>query len=168
MHKEKKLSHLDESGNANMVDVSNKPISSRKAEASCKILLNEISFKLVKENKANKGDVLGVARVAGIMAAKKTAEIIPLCHQLNLSKVEINFTLTDSDKSIIVTASASTFDRTGIEMESLVGASVASLTVYDMLKSVDKEIRITDLVLNYKAGGKSGTFVKGKRKTNKL
>ena len=162
MSNEKKLSHLDQAGKANMVDVSAKTINARKAKASCKIFMNEIAFGLVKENSSKKGDVLAVARIAGIMAAKKTSELIPLCHQLNLSKVEINFTLSNSDCSIIVLAITSTTDRTGVEMEALVAASVASLTVYDMLKAVDKSIRITDIVLNFKDGGKSGTFTREK------
>ncbi len=158
----KKLSHLNEAGDANMVDVSAKTITARKAKASCKIFMNETAFDLVKENSSKKGDVLAVARIAGIMAAKKTSELIPLCHQLNLSKVEINFTVSDKDFSIIVMAVTSTKDRTGVEMEALVAASVASLTVYDMLKAVDKGIRITDMVLNFKDGGKSGTFARKK------
>ena len=100
----KKLSHLNEAGDANMVDVSAKTITARKAKASCKIFMNETAFDLVKENSSKKGDVLAVARIAGIMAAKKTSELIPLCHQLNLSKVEINFTLSNSDYSIVVMA----------------------------------------------------------------
>ena len=162
MSNEKKLSHLNEDGNANMVDVSTKTITARKAKASCKIFMNEIAFNLVKENSSKKGDVLAVARIAGIMAAKKTSELIPLCHQLNLSKVEINFTLSKSDYSIIIMAITSTTDRTGVEMEALVAASVAGLTLYDMLKAVDKSIRITDMVLEYKDGGKSGTFTREK------
>ena len=158
----KKLSHLDEAGKANMVDVSSKTITARKAKASCKIFMNETAFGLVKENSSKKGDVLAVARIAGIMAAKKTSELIPLCHQLNLSKVEINFAVSNSDYSIIIMAITSTTDRTGVEMEALVAASVAGLTLYDMLKAVDKSIRITDMVLEYKDGGKSGTFTREK------
>ena len=160
MSNEKRLSHLDEVGKANMVDVSAKTITARKAKASCKIFMNETAFGLIKENNSKKGDVLAVARIAGIMAAKKTSELIPLCHQLNLSKVEINFAISNSDYSIIVMAITSTTDRTGVEMEALVAASAASLTVYDMLKAVDKSIRITDLVLNFKDGGESGTFTR--------
>ena len=162
MSNEKRLSHLDEVGKANMVDVSAKTITARKAKASCKIFMNETAFGLIKENNSKKGDVLAVARIAGIMAAKKTSELIPLCHQLNLSKVEINFAISNSDYSIIVMAITSTTDRTGVEMEALVAASVAGLTLYDMLKAVDKSIRMTDLVLDFKDGGKSGTFTREK------
>ena len=162
MNNGKKLSHIDESGNANMVDVSNKRVSTRKAKASCKVKLSEVSFKLVKENKAKKGDVLGVARIAGIMAAKKTSDLIPLCHQLNLAKVDVDFIVSENENSILVIAEATTNDKTGVEMEALVAASVASLTVYDMLKAVDKEILITDMVLDFKDGGRSGTFIKRK------
>ena len=162
MNNGKKLSHINESGNANMVDISNKRVSTRKAKASCKVKLSEVSFKLVKENKAKKGDVLGVARIAGIMGAKKTSDLIPLCHHLSLSKVDVDFIVSENENSILVIAEATTNDRTGVEMEALVAASVASLTVYDMLKAVDKEIMITDMVLDFKDGGRSGTFIKRK------
>ena len=162
MHKKNHLSHIDQSGSANMVDVSKKPETHRNAEASCKILLNDLSYELLKENKSQKGDVLGVARTAGIMAAKKTSDLIPLCHQLNLSKVDIDFTFSESEKSVLVKSRATTNDRTGVEMESLVAISVASLTVYDMLKAVDKKIIITDILLDFKDGGRSGKFIREK------
>ena len=168
MSKQKKLSHLDETGDAAMVDVSQKRATSRRAEASCTILLNATSYDIVQNNKAKKGNVLEVARIAGIMAAKKTSELIPLCHQINLSNVAINFKLSESEKSILVSASTTTTDKTGVEMESLVATSIASLTVYDMLKAVDKNIRITNIVLNFKDGGRSGTFIRKKPTSHKL
>ena len=117
--------------------------------------MNETAFGLVKENSSKKGDVLAVARIAGIMAAKKTSELIPLCHQLNLSKVEINFTLSNSDYSIVVMAITSTTDRTGVEMEALTAVSISCLTIYDMCKSIDKSIVIKEIKLIAKKGGKS-------------
>ncbi|MFL2791005.1 MAG: cyclic pyranopterin monophosphate synthase MoaC [Paracoccaceae bacterium] len=158
MSDEKRLSHLNDEGKANMVDVSSKEITTRTAKASCKIFLNKMAFNLVKENSAKKGDVLAVARIAGIIASKKTSDLIPLCHQLNLSKVEVNFGLSSTDHSITVRSITNTADKTGVEMEALVAASVAGLTIYDMLKAVDKGIRITDILLDFKHGGKSGTF----------
>ena len=168
MSKQKNLSHLDETGSATMVDVTKKHATSRRAEASCTILLNATSYDIVQNNKAKKGNVLEVARIAGIMAAKKTAELIPLCHQINLSNVAIDFKLSKSDQSIVVSASTATTYKTGVEMESLVATSIASLTVYDMLKAVDKNIRITDIVLNFKDGGRSGTFIREKSSSHKL
>ena len=168
MSSSKKLSHLDETGSSTMVDISDKQATDRRAEASCRILLNSTSYDIVKNNKAKKGNVLEVARIAGIMAGKKTAELIPLCHQINLSSIGIIFTLSESEQSLLVSGRASTTDKTGVEMEALVATSVASLTVYDMLKSVDKNIKITDIVLDFKDGGKSGTFIREKSSSDKL
>ncbi len=168
MSSSKKLSHLDETGSSTMVDISDKQATNRRAEASCRILLNSTSYDIVKNNKAKKGNVLEVARIAGIMAGKKTAELIPLCHQINLSNIGIIFTLSESEQSLLVSGRASTTDKTGVEMEALVATSVASLTVYDMLKSVDKNIKITDIVLDFKDGGKSGTFIREKSSSDKL
>ena len=161
-YKKNKLSHIDNRGKAKMVDISTKDSTLRNAKASCKIFLNDIAFNLVKENNSTKGDVLGVARIAGIIAAKKTSDLIPLCHQVNLSKIDIDFILNEKYSSILVKANTVTTDRTGIEMEALVATSITSLTIYDMLKAVDKEIKITDIVLDFKDGGRSGKFVRTK------
>ena len=154
MQKKNHLTHIDQSGSANMVDVSKKPETHRNAEASCTILLSDLSYELLKENKSQKGDVLGVARTAGIMAAKKTSDLIPLCHQLNLSKVDIDFTFSESEKSVLVKSRATTNDRTGVEMESLVAVSITALTIYDMTKAIDHDSLISDIQLVSKKGGK--------------
>jgi cyclic pyranopterin phosphate synthase len=135
---EKKLTHLDESGAASMVDVSDKPVSRREAVASAFIRLGGDTLKLIAENGMKKGDVLGVARIAGIGAAKQTQHLIPLCHQLPLSKVGVEFETRED--GIEVTCMARTTAQTGVEMEALTGASMAALTIYDMCKAVDKEM----------------------------
>ena len=113
-----------------------------------------------KENKSQKGDVLNTSRLAGIMASKKTSELIPLCHQINLDKVSIDYDFCNDEKCIIIKSTAVTSGKTGVEMEALMGATLASLTIYDMLKAVDKKIMITDIMLDYKDGGRSGKFVR--------
>ena len=152
------LSHVDERGQAAMVDVSGKPVTQRVAVATGMILMSRAAFEAVRDNAIAKGDVLAVARVAGIMAAKKTAELIPLCHPLPLSRVGIDFTLHPDDWVIEVTATAKTQGQTGVEMEALTAASVALLTVYDMAKAVDKAMRIEGVRLLAKTGGKSGDW----------
>ena len=158
--KENKLSHVNEEGNASMVNINEKKITKRTAIATSKIFLNSISYKLVKDNKSQKGDVLNTSRIAGIMASKKTSELIPLCHQISLEKVSIDYDFSDSENCIIVKSTAIASDKTGVEMEALIGVTLASLTIYDMLKAVDKKIRITDIMLDYKDGGRSGKFVR--------
>ena len=141
----KRLTHLDEAGAAAMVDVSDKPISRREAIASTFIRLQPGTLDLIAENQMKKGDVLGVARIAGIGAAKQTQHLIPLCHQLPLSKVAVDFEV-QSD-GIRVTCTARTIAQTGVEMEALTGASLAALTIYDMCKAVDKTMVVEDLKL---------------------
>ena len=158
--KENKLSHINDNGKASMVNIDEKKITKRKAIASSKIFLNDIAYKLVKENKSQKGDVLNTSRLAGIMASKKTSELIPLCHQINLDKVSIDYDFSDNEKCILIKSTAIASDKTGVEMEALMGVTLASLTIYDMLKAVDKKIRITDIMLDYKDGGRSGKFVR--------
>ena len=155
-----KLSHTNEEGKASMVNVNEKKITKRTAKASSKIFLNNIAYKLIKENKSKKGDVLNTSRLAGIMASKKTSDLIPLCHQINLDKVSIDYDFCDDEKCIIIKSIAVTSSKTGVEMEALMGATLASLTIYDMLKAVDKKIMITDIMLDYKDGGRSGKFVR--------
>ena len=158
--KEDKLSHINEDGKASMVNINEKKITKRTAVASSKIFLNDVAYKLVKENKSQKGDVLNTSRLAGIMASKKTSDLIPLCHQINLDKVSIDYDFCNDEKCIIIKSTAVTSGKTGVEMEALMGATLASLTIYDMLKAVDKKIMITDIMLDYKDGGRSGKFVR--------
>ena len=164
--RENKLSHINEEGKASMVNINKKKITKRTAIASAKIFLNDIAYKLVKKNKSQKGDVLNTSRVAGIMASKKTSDLIPLCHQINLDKVSIDYVFNNDENCIIINSTAVTSNKTGVEMEALMGATLASLTIYDMLKAVDKKILITDIMLDYKDGGRSGKFVRDKKKTN--
>ena len=158
--REDKLSHINEDGKASMVNINEKKITKRTAVASSKIFLNDVAYKLVKENKSQKGDVLNTSRLAGIMASKKTSDLIPLCHQINLDKVSIDFDFCGDENCIIIKSTAVTSGKTGVEMEALMGATLASLTIYDMLKAVDKKIMITDIMLDYKDGGRSGKFVR--------
>jgi cyclic pyranopterin monophosphate synthase len=143
----KKLSHLDKAGNAAMVDVSAKPVQMREAVARGEIYLRRETLGLVEQNQIAKGNVLATARLAGIMAAKKTGELIPLCHPLPISHCEVNFEIPDSRDRIVITASAKIAAQTGVEMEALTAVSVAALTIYDMCKAADKTMRITDVRL---------------------
>ena len=149
------LTHFDKTGSAHMVDVTNKKVTNRIAVATCKLNLSAHSLQIIKDGNSKKGDVLGIARLAGIMAAKKTSEIIPLCHPLPLSKVSIDFSI---NSSIEIEATVKTSGKTGVEMEALTAVTVSALTIYDMLKSVDRSITIKDTRLLFKSGGKSGTF----------
>ena len=161
----KKLTHIDRSGKARMVDVSDKPQTLREAVARGMVTMKKTTLKLIQENSIAKGDVLIVARVAGIMAAKKTHEIIPLCHPLNISSVQIDFSLDQEKKRIIIESSVKITGQTGVEMEALTAVSAAALTIYDMCKAVDKEMVISDIMLIEKTGGKSGTFRRSKKNT---
>lgn len=152
------LSHVDKNG-ACMVDVSNKDITARIAIAHGKVSMDKETIKLLVDQKTPKGDVLNTARVAGIMAAKNTSSLIPMCHPIALSHVEILFDVKED--SIEITASSKTSSQTGVEMEALTAVSVAALTIYDMLKAVDKRMVIGDIYLQEKDGGKSGHFVRG-------
>ena len=152
------LSHIDESGKARMVDVGGKDISERVAVAGCEVHMQQATFDLIKSGGFDKGDVLGVARIAGVMAAKKTSDLIPLCHPIALTQVAIDFDDLDDGIGLSVTSTARSMGRTGVEMEALTGASIAALTVYDMCKAVDRAIRIDGLRLLSKSGGKSGDW----------
>lgn len=147
------LSHFDESGKVKMVDISAKEISTRRAVASGRVILSSETLKTLKARPTPKGDPLEIARIAGIMAAKKTPELIPLCHQINLSKV--NVTAEFHDFGIYLEAEAITNAQTGVEMEVLTAISVAALTIYDMCKAVQRDIMISDIRLESKTGGKS-------------
>jgi len=143
----KKLSHVDSCGEASMVDVSAKPVSRREAVARGEIRLQKSTVALIQKNKIAKGNVLATARIAGILAAKKTGELIPLCHPLPITHCEVKFEIPKSADRIVITASAKITAQTGIEMEALTAVSVAALTIYDMCKAVDKTMRITEVKL---------------------
>jgi cyclic pyranopterin phosphate synthase len=153
-----KLSHLDDQGRASMVDVSQKGETERLASAEAIIVLSEEAYDLVLSGQAKKGDVLATARIAGIMAAKKTSELIPLCHPLALTHAGVDFEPLPEKHALRIMASAKTTGQTGVEMEALTAASVAALTVYDMIKAVDKSAVIQSIRLLTKSGGKSGTY----------
>ncbi|MGJ8615788.1 MAG: cyclic pyranopterin monophosphate synthase MoaC [Sulfitobacter sp.] len=152
------LTHFDAKGDAHMVDVSDKAVTSRIATAENHIKMQRETFDIITEGRAKKGDVLGVARLAGIMAAKRTADLIPLCHPLPITKVAVDLTPDDTLPGIRITATVKTTGQTGVEMEALTAASVAALTVYDMAKAVDKTMEIGGLRVVLKDGGKSGRF----------
>ena len=152
------LTHIDKAGNAHMVDVSDKHVTSRSATAKARVEMLAETLALILDGKAKKGDVLATARIAGIMAAKKTSELIPLCHPLMISKVSVEFAPDVASSSIEVAATVKVEGKTGVEMEALTACSVACLTLYDMCKAVDRGMKITDLRLVEKSGGKSGHF----------
>jgi cyclic pyranopterin phosphate synthase len=153
-----KLSHIDDKGQARMVDVSDKAVTDRRAVAEGFIRMQPETLALVEAGEAKKGDVIGAARIAGIMAAKKTHELIPLCHPLAITKATIEFEISKSPPGIHVLTEVKVSGPTGVEMEALTGVSVACLTLYDMLKAADKTMTIEDIRLVEKTGGKSGTF----------
>ena len=154
------FTHFNESGRAKMVDVSEKSETSRTAVAAGRVRMNRETFELVKTGGMKKGDVLGAAQIAGIMAAKRTPDLIPMCHTLLLSGVDMAFELNDADCTVDITATVRCQGVTGVEMEALTAVSVAALTVYDMCKAVQKDMEITDIRLLEKTGGKSGTYRK--------
>ena len=154
-----KLSHTDSKGRAQMVDVGAKKDTSRIAVASAKVYLGPEAFHLVKENKIQKGDVLTVAQLAGIMASKLTANLIPLCHNISITHSKVNLELDDENFTVCITGSVNSVGKTGVEMESLTAVTIAALTVYDMCKAVSREIVISDIKLLRKSGGKSGDYL---------
>ena len=153
-----KLTHFDGEGRAHMVDVGDKAVTDRIAVAACHISMKPETFTLIAEGRAKKGDVLGVARLAGIMAAKRTADLIPLCHPLPITKVAVDLTPDADLPGIRIEATVKTTGQTGVEMEALTAANIAALTVYDMCKAVDKGMTISDLHVVLKDGGKSGRY----------
>ncbi|MBS6500252.1 MAG: cyclic pyranopterin monophosphate synthase MoaC [Clostridium sp.] len=153
-----KFTHFDNSGNARMVDVSEKNKSERVAIAVSKIKVSKETLELIKEGKIGKGDVLGVARVAGIMASKQTSNLIPMCHPLMISSCNIDFEINDEENSIEIKATVKIVDKTGVEMEALTAATISALTIYDMCKAIDKRMVIECTHLLKKTGGKSGEF----------
>ena len=154
-----KLNHFNDQGQAHMVDVSSKKITSRIAVAKASIIMNSDTLEIIMNGSAKKGDVLGIARTAGIMAAKKTSELIPLCHPLPITNVNIDLNIEPSKNSVEITATVKTTGQTGVEMEALTAANITALTIYDMVKAVDKTMKITDIRETLKDGGKSGRLV---------
>ena len=153
------LTHLDEQGNARIVDVSAKDATRREATAKGQVLMAPGTLRLISEHGLPKGDVLAVARVAGIMAAKRTPDLIPLCHPLPLTHVSVDFELDAEHSTVLITATARCTGPTGVEMEALTAVSVAALTIYDMCKAVDRRMRIGDIRLVKKSGGQSGDII---------
>lgn len=159
------LTHFDDSGASRMVDVGAKPVTQRMARASGQVRMLPATLQLIRDRGHSKGDVLEVARLAGIMAAKKTGELIPLCHPLGLESVAINFDFPD-DQTLRVEASVQVEAKTGVEMEAMTAVSVAALTVYDMCKAVDRAMTISEICLQEKSGGKSGHFLRSETKND--
>jgi cyclic pyranopterin phosphate synthase len=153
-----RFTHLDESGQMRMVDVGDKPETLRRATAACRVVVGPKVFPLLLAGRLPKGDVWAAARLAGIMAAKNTSQIIPLCHPLPLTGIDLDFTPEPAEWAVAIRAKVSTYARTGVEMEALTAAAVAALTIYDMCKAVDRGLIITDLVLLEKSGGASGEY----------
>ena len=153
-----KFTHLDSEGNARMVDVSDKDASERTATAKGSVLMRPETMAMILEGGVKKGDVLSVARLAGIMGAKRTPDLVPLCHPLALTSITVDLTCDAERNAVDITATCKLTGRTGVEMEALTAVAVAALTVYDMCKAVDRGMRIADIRLVHKAGGKSGTF----------
>jgi molybdenum cofactor biosynthesis protein MoaC len=153
-----KLSHVNTKGKAEMIDVSEKSATTRTASATADVFVSDVVFERIKENSIEKGDVLSIAKIAGIQAAKRTSELIPLCHNIEISKVNLILKLNESKKSVEITSFAKTVAKTGVEMEALTAVSIAALTVYDMCKALDKSIEISNIKLLSKTGGKSGDY----------
>jgi cyclic pyranopterin monophosphate synthase len=158
----KRLTHLDESGAANMVDVAEKPVTERVAVAEGAVVMAPATLDMIRKGNAKKGDVVGTARIAGIMAAKRTHELIPLCHPVALSAITLEVEPDDALPGLRVRATAKVADRTGVEMEALTAVAVACLTIYDMAKAVDRGMEVTSIRLVEKRGGRSGTWRRGK------
>ncbi len=154
------LTHFNQAGNAHMVDVSDKSVTKRTAVAEGQIMMLDKTLELIKQGNHKKGDVLGIARIAGIMAAKRTADLVPLCHPLALTKVEVDFKILEDDVAIECRAQVQTSGQTGVEMEALTAVQIALLTIYDMCKAVDRGMIMTDIRLLEKVGGKSGHWVR--------
>ena len=152
------LSHVDTHGKAHMVDVGDKPVTVREARARGAVVMQSSTLELIQRNAVQKGDVLAVAKIAGIMAAKRTSELIPLCHPLPLASIDLTFQFNAKEARIDIESMARVTGKTGVEMEALTAVAAAALTVYDMCKAVDREMRITDIRLIEKRGGRSGVF----------
>lgn len=156
---EDKLTHLDDHGNASMVDVGDKPDTQRTAVAGGTVHMKAETLKLIKDGNIKKGDVLSIARIAGIMAAKRTSELIPLCHPIPINKIAVDLDLDEANNAIQIRATVRTTGKTGVEMEALTAVSTAALTIYDMAKAVDREMRLSNIRLLEKRGGVHGDYV---------
>lgn len=163
---EDKLTHIDGQGAARMVDVGDKPDSERVAVAGGAVYMKAETLALIKQGAIKKGDVLTIARIAGVMAAKRTSELIPLCHPLPLTHIDVDTTVDEEKGAVVIRATAKTRGKTGVEMEALTAVNVAALTIYDMAKAVDREMRISDIRLLEKRGGVHGDYVAEEMKTD--
>ena len=152
------LTHFDDNGNAHMVDISDKQNSFRTAKAACSIQMSLETLKIIANGNSKKGDVLNVSRIAGIQGAKRTSELIPLCHPISLTKISLDLTINNKIPGVEIISTVKTTGATGVELEALTAASISALTVYDMVKSLDKSIIVKDLRLIFKDGGKSGLY----------
>jgi cyclic pyranopterin phosphate synthase len=157
----KELTHIDERGHVRMVDVSEKAVTVREARAEARVRVSGETMQCILDRTVPKGNVLEAARIAGILASKRTWEWIPLCHPIQITGIDIDFELENEPNEIRILSRVRSLDRTGVEMEALVGATVAALTVYDMCKAIDRGISIHEVQLTYKSGGKSGTYERG-------
>lgn len=160
----KEFTHIDKDGHVRMVDVTDKKATLRVAVAQGVVTMKKTTFEKIQNQTIKKGNVLETARISGILAAKKTSELIPMCHPLNITHVKVDFFPDNATNSIRIEASVRTVDQTGVEMEALTAVSVAALTIYDMCKSYEREMTISNIYLLEKSGGKSGTFVRAKQK----
>jgi cyclic pyranopterin phosphate synthase len=158
VEEEKRFTHFDKDGNAVMVDVTDKKETVREAVAKGRIKVNTAIYEAIENRKIEKGDVLGIARVAGIMGAKKASDLIPMCHTLAITKASVDFNMYQKSLEIEAVCTIKVTGKTGVEMEALTGVSIALLTIYDMCKAIDKEMLIKDIYLEHKSGGKSGDF----------
>lgn len=159
MPAEGRLTHLDDRGRVKMVDIGAKPDSERTATAGGRVLMKPTTARLIREGNIKKGDVLTVARIAGIMAAKRTAELIPLCHPIPISEIALELTVDEAKSAVEIVATVKTSGKTGVEMEALTAVTAAALTIYDMAKAVDREMRLADIRLLEKRGGLHGDYV---------
>jgi len=155
-----KLTHFDEHGQARMVDVSSKKVTLREAVARGTVFMQPSTLEAIVHDEIKKGNALEVAKIAGIMAAKRTSSLIPLCHPIPLTSIDLNFSINQAQSFITIEAGVKTTGQTGVEMEALVAVSVAALTIYDMCKAIDRAMRISDIILVKKSGGQSGTFIR--------
>jgi len=163
----KEFTHIDKDGHVRMVDVTDKKATLRVAVAQGVVTMKKTTFEKIQNQTIKKGNVLETARISGILAAKKTSELIPMCHPLNITHIQVDFFPDNATNSIRIEASVRTVDQTGVEMEALTAVSVAALTIYDMCKSYDREMTISNIYLLEKSGGKSGTFVRADKKDEK-
>ncbi len=160
---EQRFTHLDQKGRAKMVDLGEKKVTERRATARARVIMQPETLKMIEEDRVKKGDVLSVARVAGIMAAKRTSDLIPLCHPLQVNAVEVDFELDEEASCVDIRTSVRTSGRTGVEIEALTAAAVAGLTIYDMCKAVDRAMTVSNIQLISKSGGRSGNFRRPER-----